>query len=233
VGSVAVVLVAAGSGTRLGATVPKAFALLSGESLLDRAVAAAGQCPDVSTVVVVAPPSHLDEAAASAAVPCAGVEVVVVPGGMHRGDSVGAGLAALLALADQPSVVLVHDAARALAPASLFTAVIDAVRGGHPAVVPGLPVVDTIKQVDGEGRVVATPDRSSLRAIQTPQGFTAKLLRRAHESAAPGDPITDDAALVERMGIAVHVIDGDPRALKITTPEDLVLAEALLERNRP
>jgi len=229
VGPVAVVLVAAGSGARLGDSVPKAFVLLAGRSLLTRAVTTAAECPDVSVIVVVAPPSHLDEAAAavSAARIRAEVEVVVVPGGTHRGDSVSAGLAAL---AHQPSIVLVHDAARALAPGSLFAAVIEAVRAGHPAVVPGLPVVDTIKQVDAAGLVVATPDRAALRAIQTPQGFGAEILLQAHHAAAPGDPVTDDAALVERMGIGVHVIDGDPLALKITTSEDLALAETLLER---
>ncbi len=230
VGPAAVVLVAAGAGTRLGATVPKAFFLLAGQSLLTRALVTVAECPDVSSIVIVAPASHLAAAAAAAfdaRVP-ARVVVVVAPGGTDRGDSVAAGLAVL---PDEPSVVLVHDVARALAPASLFTAVIEAVRQGHQAVVPGLPVVDTIKQVDATGLVVATPERSALRAIQTPQGFTRELLVRAHESAA-GHPVTDDAALVERMGIGVHVIDGDRRALKITTPEDLVLAELLLERNR-
>ncbi len=230
-GPVAVVLVAAGSGARLGAGAPKAFVLLGGQSLLTRALGTAAECSHISTAVIVAPSSHLAEAAAAAS--AAGVrddlEVIVVPGGAHRGDSVSAGLRSLT---KRPTVVLVHDVARALAPASLFTAVIEAVRAGHPAVVPGLPVVDTIKQVDVTGRVVATPDRSALRAIQTPQGFTGELLLGVHETFAESDPVTDDAALVERLGTPVHVIPGDGRALKITTPEDLVLAETLLERSR-
>ena len=226
-GSVAVVIVAAGSGTRLGAATPKAFVPLSGRSLLSRAISAATASPQVLVLVVVAPSSHLDEATAAASSARDGVTVRVVPGGYERSDSVAAGLAAL---PDEVDVVLVHDAARALAPTSLFTAVIDAVRAGHPAVVPGLPVVDTIKQVSADGLVVSTPDRAWLRAIQTPQGFTRETLTRAHDLRA-GGPITDDAALVERLGLPVHVIDGDPLALKITTGEDLLHAETQLERN--
>ncbi len=212
----------------MGTGLPKALVLLAGQPLLTRALATVARCPDVSLVVIVAPPSRLDEAGAAvsgAQVP-AGLEVLVVPGGTSRGDSVAAGLAAL---PRQASIVLVHDAARALAPVSLFASVIEAVRAGHSAVIPGLPVVDTIKEVDAAGHVVSTPDRSSLRAIQTPQGFDREVLRRAHESSA-GALVTDDAALVERMGIGVHVIAGDPLALKITTREDLVLAETMLER---
>ena len=226
-GSVAVVIVAAGSGTRLGEHTPKAFVPLSGRSLLSRAVSAAAASPQVTMIVVVAPSSHLDEAMAASSPVRDGVLVRVVPGGSARSDSVAAGLAAL---PDEVEVVLVHDAARALAPASLFAAVIDAVRAGHPAVVPGLPVVDTIKQVSADGLVVSTPDRAFLRVIQTPQGFTRETLTRAHDLPA-GEAVTDDAALVERLGLPVHVIAGDPLARKITTGEDLLHAETMLERN--
>ncbi len=152
-------------------------------------------------------------------------------------DSVAAGLAALV---DDIEVVLVHDAARALAPPSLFAAVILAVRGGHGAVVPGMPVSDTVKQVGPGGEVVATLERSALRAVQTPQGFTREVLDRAHAgsgtagggTAGSGTPrcgtATDDAGLVERLGLRVHVVDGDPLAFKITTPLDLAVAECLL-----
>ncbi|NNG37831.1 2-C-methyl-D-erythritol 4-phosphate cytidylyltransferase [Flexivirga sp. ID2601S] len=167
-------------------------------------------------VVVVAPASHLDEFRALAP------EAIVVPGGAERTDSVAAGLAALPAEVD---IVLVHDAARALAPASLFAAVAAAVADGADAVVPGLPVTDTIKQVDASGHVVATPDRATLRAIQTPQGFTRAALARAH---ADGVGATDDAALVERQGGRVLVIDGDPRAIKVTIPADLETVDRLL-----
>ena len=145
--------------------------------------------------------------------------VVVVTGGVERTDSVAAGLAALR---PTDEVVLVHDAARALAPPSLFSRLVREVRAGHDAVVPGLPVADTIKQVDAAGRVVGTPDRSALRAIQTPQAFRRAVLERAHASGATA---TDDAALVERDGGTVHVVDGDRLAFKITTPDDLAVAQ--------
>lgn len=229
---VAVVIVAAGSGTRLGADLPKAFVRVGGQSLLTRAVASAGGSPLVGLVVVVAPASHLDEAAAAATEAGAVVEVTVVAGGADRCASVSAGLAAV---PPSTSVVLVHDAARALTPTSLFTAVIEAVRSGHTAVVPGLAVVDTIKQVDESGRVVATPDRSALRAVQTPQGFERAVLDRAHAAAlatGAGRAVSDDASLVELLGVSVHVIPGDVHAHKITTPEDLVLADTLLGEPR-
>ncbi len=166
--------------------------------------------------MVVAPATHLDEF--RALVP----DAVVVAGGAERTHSVAAGLAAL---PDDVTVVLVHDAARALAPQSLFAAVAAAVADGADAVVPGLPVTDTIKQIDADGHVVATPDRATLRAIQTPQGFTRAALEHAH---ADGVGATDDAGLVERQGGKVLVIDGDPRAIKVTIPADLETVDRLL-----
>jgi 2-C-methyl-D-erythritol 4-phosphate cytidylyltransferase len=148
--------------------------------------------------------------------------VVVVAGGAERGDSVAAGLTALT---EAVSVVLVHDAARCLTPLPVFERVIAAVCAGAPAVVPGTAVIDTIKQVDEHGRVVATPERSTLRAVQTPQGFRRDVLERAH---ALSSDATDDAALVERLGEPVLVVDGDPRALKVTTPADLEAAGRIL-----
>lgn len=149
-------------------------------------------------------------------------DISVVAGGVERTHSVSAGLAALRANIE---VVLVHDAARCLAPASLFDRLVAAVRDGRDAVVPGLPVTDTIKQVDGDGRVVATPDRSSLRAIQTPQAFRRAVLTRAHGSGAEA---TDDAALVELLGVTVEVLEGDELAFKITTAADLAHAGRIL-----
>ena len=137
--------------------------------------------------------------------------------------------AGLAALSDQVGVVLVHDAARCLAPAGVFGRVVEAVRDGALAVVPGVPVVDTIKQVDSAGRVVATPERSQLRAVQTPQGFRRDVLERAHAESSPESiAATDDATLVERLGETVVVVDGDPRALKVTTPADLEGAARIL-----
>ena len=151
------------------------------------------------------------------------VSVTVVPGGAERTDSVAAGLRALDPAA---GVVLVHDAARALTPREVFERVVEAVRGGHPAVIPALPVTDTIKSVDAEDRVVDTPDRAGLRAVQTPQGFLRETLERAHAEAPRA--ATDDAGLVEAAGGQVVVVPGSMEALKVTTPWDLRVAELIL-----
>lgn len=214
---------------RLGAGAPKAFVPLHGQPLLryalDRVLAVAA----VRHVVIVAPAGCLDDALAVSAAASAeaggAAQVDVVAGGAERSASVQAGLRALAA---EDQVVLVHDAARALAPASLFEAVIAQVGAGSPAVVPGLPVSDTVKIVDEAGRVTSTPPRERLRAIQTPQGFRREVLDRAH---AGGSCATDDAALVELTGVAVTVIDGDPRAVKVTTPRDLDLARTILQED--
>lgn len=232
---VGLVIVAAGSGSRLGAAAPKAFVPLAGVPLLEHALRGALSCAGLAEVVVVAPADWLDQAEAvcrsAPSQPPAPSRsrahlsrpaVRVVAGGAQRGDSVAAGLAAL---SDSIEIVLVHDAARCLTPVEVFDRVVTAVRAGSAAVVPGLPVVDTIKQVDDDGRVVATPDRASLRAIQTPQGFRRDVLERAH---ALSSDATDDAGLVERLGEAVLVVAGDHRAVKITTPEDLEAASRIL-----
>jgi 2-C-methyl-D-erythritol 4-phosphate cytidylyltransferase len=217
---VAVILVAAGTGVRLGAGMPKAFAPLCGEPLLAHALRGVLGCAEVGHVVIVVPGSHVDQCrAVTGQDPC----VDVVAGGVDRSASVQAGLAAL---GQDDAIVLVHDVARPLAPADLFARVIRAVRAGHSAVIPGLAVTDTVKVVDAQGRVLATPDRGSLRAIQTPQGFLREVLERAHASGASA---TDDAGLVERIGGQVLVVDGDHRALKITTPADLAVVTALLQ----
>ncbi len=208
---------AAGSGVRLGPGDPKALRLLAGRSLLFHAVTRLRAAASVETVVVAVPPGCEQQIAEE-------LSVVTVPGGATRQDSVRA---ALSALPDDVDVVLVHDAARPLAPVALIEAVADAVRAGAPAVVPGLPVDDTIKRVDAAGRVVETPARESLRAIQTPQGFRRTVLERAHaQSVTLG--ITDDAGLVELLGEPVLVIPGAADAFKITRPEDLARAEGLL-----
>ncbi|MGC1152396.1 IspD/TarI family cytidylyltransferase, partial [Mycobacterium sp.] len=125
--------------------------------------------------------------------------------------------------------VLVHDAARALTPPELVVRVVEALRAGHSAVVPVLPLTDTIKAVDASGAVLATPDRAGLRAVQTPQGFATKLLLRAYKQAGTAD-FTDDASLVEQFGGQVQVVDGDPLAFKITTRLDLLLAQAIVNQ---
>ena len=197
---------------------------VAGTSLLEHAVQRAAGAPEVTDIVVVAPASHLVEAGAIASRAAGSTVVRVVAGGEERTDSVAAGLRALAAEVD---VVLVHDAARAFAPASLFSRLVAHVRAGHGAVVPGLPVTDTVKLVDRDSVVVGTPDRSALRAVQTPQAFRRDVLEAAH---AAGGAATDDAALVEACGGRVVVVDGDPLAFKVTTPADLEVAERLVTR---
>jgi 2-C-methyl-D-erythritol 4-phosphate cytidylyltransferase len=201
------IVVAAGRGSRFGA--PKQFLALNGVRLVDRAVTTASAACD--HVVVVLPPGE----------PWAGPPVTVTAvGGETRSDSVRSGLASVASDAD---VVVVHDAARPLATARLFAAVVDAVRAGADAAVPGISLSDTVKRVDGD-RVVETVERDDLVAVQTPQAFRAAALRAAH---ARGGDATDDAALVEQSGGVVVVVAGDRRNIKITGADDLALAAAL------
>jgi 2-C-methyl-D-erythritol 4-phosphate cytidylyltransferase len=203
--------------------------------MLVHAVRALASARGVDLVVVAAPEDGVDDVKAllaehglvDSAPGRAGA--VVVAGGDTRQDSVAR---ALLSLPDDVDVVLVHDAARPLAPVSLVDAVAAAVRGGADAVVPGLPVADTIKSVDAADVVSATLDRGALRAIQTPQGFRRTTLTEAHAAADADAPATDDAGLVERIGGKVVVVPGDEEAFKVTRPLDLVLAEAVLARRR-
>ncbi|MEU8260920.1 2-C-methyl-D-erythritol 4-phosphate cytidylyltransferase [Micromonospora sp. NPDC048999] len=219
-GDVAVLVPAAGAGVRLGPGAPKALRPLAGEPLLVHAVRRIAAAPSVHTIVVAAPAADVTAVRAMLA-PVA--PVTVVAGGAERQASVAAALAAVPA---GPEIVLVHDAARALTPPELVESVAEAVRAGHDAVIPVLPVVDTIKEV-GTGEVVlGTVDRSALRAVQTPQGFRRSVLAAAH--AAAGDPLTDDAGLVEKQGVPVVCVPGSEYALKVTRPFDLALAEHLL-----
>jgi 2-C-methyl-D-erythritol 4-phosphate cytidylyltransferase len=193
--------------------------MVGGATLLEHALRRVLTASEVSHVVIVAPASHLEEAGAITSRSARPADVDVVAGGSERSASVAAGLAALRR---DDGIVLVHDAARALAPAELVSRLVHEVRSGHPAVVPGLPVTDTIKQVDADGVVVATPDRAALRAVQTPQAFLREVLQHAHASGAEA---TDDAALVEAAGGHVRVVPGDALAFKVTTPDDLALVE--------
>ncbi|MEU4478193.1 2-C-methyl-D-erythritol 4-phosphate cytidylyltransferase [Micromonospora sp. NPDC023966] len=219
-GDVAVLVPAAGAGVRLGPGAPKALRLLAGEPLLVHAVRRIAAAPSVHTVVVAAPAADVESVRAMLA-PVA--PVTVVAGGAERQASVAAALAAVPA---GPEIVLVHDAARALTPPDLVESVAAAVRAGHDGVIPVLPVVDTVKEVDAGERVLGTVDRAALRAVQTPQGFRRSVLTAAHEAA--GDPLTDDAGLVEKLGVPVVCVPGSELALKITRPFDLALAEHLL-----
>ncbi|MFD9226136.1 2-C-methyl-D-erythritol 4-phosphate cytidylyltransferase [Streptomyces sp. NPDC060064] len=233
----AAVIPAAGRGVRLGPGAPKALRALNGTPMLIHAVRAMAASRAVSLVVVVAPPDGapevknlLDEHALPER-----TDFLVVAGGDTRQESVRLGLDAL---PDNITVVLVHDAARPLVPVDTVDAVIEAVRDGAPAVVPALPVADTVKEVEPteKGRpepVVATLERARLRAVQTPQGFDRDTLVRAHETVAVnGEGATDDAGLVEQLGTPVVVVPGHEEAFKVTRPLDLVLAEAVLARRR-
>jgi 2-C-methyl-D-erythritol 4-phosphate cytidylyltransferase len=210
-------VVAAGSGHRFGGM--KQFHDLGGRSVAAWSVAAARAATD-GTVLVVPETGELANVGPEEG-PAAGADVVVT-GGATRAASVRAGLDAV---PDGAAVVVVHDAVRPLASPSLFAAVIDTVRSGKAAgAVPTLPVSDTIKRVDGL-LVHSTVDRDGLVTVQTPQAFDADTLRRAHRDDGEA---TDDAGLLERLGATVCTVAGDPRNLKITRPEDLELAAALL-----
>ena len=252
-GAVVAVLTAAGAGTRLGAGGPKALVEIGGRSLLRRAAQGLADSGVVDHLVVTAPGEHVERFAAElAGLAGAGVGIRVVAGSSaSRQASVALGLKAALEACPRAAVVLVHDAARALTPPETVRRVVAAVRAGHDAVVPALAVTDTVKEVAPVGPagpgavaaapptaradvevVVGTPDRSRLRAVQTPQGFAVAALVRAHElGAARGADealaASDDAGLVEAAGDRVVVVEGDPLALKVTTPLDLALAELL------
>ena len=215
---VGAIVPAAGSGSRLGAGAPKALRELAGEPLLVHAVRGLRAAPSVGPVVVAAPAAELDAVRAL----LAAYDVVVVAGGAERQDSVRQALAAL-----DPAVqlVLVHDAARCLTPVSVVEAVVDCLLGGAQAVVPVLPVADTIAAEDDDG-TVRTLERSALRSVQTPQGFRRDVLERAHAAGSPA--VTHDAGLVEALGIAVTTVPGSEEAFKVTRPIDLLLAEAVL-----
>jgi len=218
-GHVAAVIAAAGSGVRFGADIPKALIQLGNQTLIEHAVAAIS--PAVDQVVVTAPASHLSEFKS-----LLGDAVTVVAGGQTRSESVRAGLAAV---SSETEFVLIHDAARALASTDLANRVMSALQDGQVAVIPGLLQVDTIKSIDANGYVTATANRAELRNIQTPQGFELSTLKKAHAANGEG---TDDASLVESAGFKVLVIDGEERALKITTPADLTNAYNFLGTNR-
>jgi 2-C-methyl-D-erythritol 4-phosphate cytidylyltransferase len=206
----AIVLVAAGASTRMG--FPKLWADVCGRPLLAHALAAA-QLAGPSEIVLVASSDRLASAADLA--PFARV----LPGGARRRDSVAAGLAATTS-----EWVAVHDAARAFAPSEMFArGLLAAASTG--AAVPGIPLKDTIKRV-ADGLVVDTPPRAHHVTVQTPQIFRRDLLQRA--LASTDDDVTDEAALVEQLGVTVAVFEGDERAFKVTTPQDLAFARALL-----
>lgn len=214
-------VVAAGTGDRLGAGRPKAFVDVAGRSMLERALDRVLASAAVDLVVAVVPAAFVPDVTLAA-------PGCVVAGGETRRESVARGLAVVPADRD---VVLVHDAARCLAPPSLVADVAAAVRGGAPAVVPVLAVADTLKHVE-DGRVLETVDRARLRAVQTPQGFLRTVLQRAHDEAPAGYAATDCASMVEALGVPVVAIPGSELAFKVTTSLDLDVARALVALGR-
>jgi 2-C-methyl-D-erythritol 4-phosphate cytidylyltransferase len=218
--AVAIVL-AAGAGRRVGADEPKAFLPIGGRPMLAVAVGAAAASPSVGSIVVAAPEGWTERALEC--VRGCGVPVDVVTGGATRQASVRAALAAV---PTEAGVVAIHDAARPFAPPDLFTAVIEAVSGDAPGVVPVVQVSDTVKEVVGD-RIVGTLDRDRLALAQTPQAFDAGVLRLAHRHAMDaGLELTDDASVLEHDRALVTAIAGDPSNIKITTLFDLANADA-------
>jgi len=211
----AAIIAAAGSGERFGATLPKALISLGNRTLIEHAVAALA--PVASEIVICAPAGYEKQIQE-----LVGDDITVVVGGTTRSDSVRAGIAAL---SGKSKYVLVHDAARALATTELAQRVLTSLEKGEVAVIPGLELIDTVKSIDASGHVIATPERASLRRVQTPQGFELAILKKAHESAAEA---TDDGALVEALGHKVLIIKGEERAIKVTTPADLATALSIL-----
>jgi len=211
----AAIIAGAGMGHRLGAEIPKALIQIQGITLLQRAFTSLSKVVD--EIVITAPAGYEEQFKA-----IVGQSAEVITGGVLRSDSIRVALKAL-----SPSVesVLIHDAARALASSALAARVLDELRTGQSAVIPVLKVIDTIKEIDRDGFVRATPDRSSLVAAQTPQGFNRQVLERAHSAS---DDATDDAALVEAIGVKVKTIEGEASAFKITTKEDIGQALLLL-----
>ena len=211
----AAIIAGAGMGHRLGAEIPKALIQIQGITLLERAFTSLSKVVD--EIVITAPEGYEEQFKA-----IVGQSAEVVTGGVLRSDSIRVALKAL-----SPSVdnVLIHDAARALASSALAARVLGELQSGQSAVIPVLKVIDTIKEIDRDGFVRATPDRSSLVAAQTPQGFNRQVLERAHSAS---DDATDDAALVEAIGVKVKTIEGEASAFKITTKEDIGQALLLL-----
>lgn len=197
----------------------------AGDSLVNHAIARLAAVPEVTSIVVALPPDHFEGVRVDLPDAVAGVPVVAVAGGALRQDSVRAMLAAVPAGATH---VLCHDAARAFTPSATIGAVVAALAAGERAVIPVLPVVDTIARVVDD-EVVGNVARDELRIVQTPQGFDLEVLRRAHAEAPADLEATDDASLVSRLGIPVRAVPGHTLARKVTTPEDLLIIGALLE----
>jgi len=211
----AAIIAGAGSGHRLGADLPKALVKLLDKTLVEHAV---NSLTPVAQLIVVTAPTGFEDQFKT----ILGDQVTVITGGVLRSDSIRL---ALNEIGSEYEFVLVHDAARAIASTQLAKDILAQLEKGEQAVIPALDVVDTIKEIDVNGYVRNTPERANLRAVQTPQGFSKSVLAHAHQSA---EDATDDAALVEAIGVKVKVISGEERALKITNKSDLARAIQIL-----
>jgi len=219
---------AAGSGNRMGRELSKQYLALGGMPLLVHTLNVFERCPLVDALLVVVPPSDV-EAVRTEMLPRWSLKKLagVIPGGKERQDSVRAGIEAL---DRETELVVIHDAVRPFITVELIENCIRAAAEEGAATV-GVPVKDTVKEVGADGRVMRTCDRNLLWLTQTPQAFRRDIIENAHRAAVrDGYRGTDDTSLVERLGIAVRMIRGDYGNIKITTPEDLVIAEALLAR---
>lgn len=225
---VSALVAAAGQGTRLGAALPKAYVELAGKTLVERSVRAMLDSGVVDDIAIVVSPSMEDYARAIFEKAGLAESVRFVHGSVERADSVWEGLKSI---PEEDGIVLVHDAARALTPPDMIARVVGAVQAGTPAAIPVLAVADTIKRVEGT-QVIDTPDRATLRTVQTPQAFDLATLRAANEkyfaSSTRTFVATDDASLMEWFGQPVTTVEGDGMAFKITNPIDLTLANAII-----
>jgi 2-C-methyl-D-erythritol 4-phosphate cytidylyltransferase / 2-C-methyl-D-erythritol 2,4-cyclodiphosphate synthase len=230
---VAILIVAGGRGSRAGEGVPKQYRALAGKSVLARTLEAmCAGAPGAALRVVIHPDDRELYARSAAELSGATSAALSEPalGGATRQESVRNGLEAI-ARDGAPEIVLIHDAARPFADAALIACAVEGARA-HGAAVPGVPLNDTVKEIDASGIVVATPDRARLRAVQTPQSFRFPLILEAHRAAAAGGrEYTDDAMIAEAAGRAVHVFPGDLANFKLTTPEDF--AHAMDQLNAP
>lgn len=218
-------IAAAGSGRRMGAAGNKLLLPLAGRPVLAWSLEAVLACPAITWVGIVGQPIDREPIEALVAATAPALPVVWIDGGDTRQDSVRCGLAGL---PPEATAVLIHDGARCLVEPELIGRCAAAVQAGA-AVIAASPVTDTIKRVEADGTIVDTPDRSVLWGAQTPQGFPVEQLRQAHaEAEAAGWSVTDDAALFERLGWPVRVIEAPPANIKLTTPFDLVVAQAVL-----
>lgn len=237
-------LAAAGRGTRLGGPIPKAFVTLRNRTLVERSLQAMLTSESVDEIIILVSPdmeNYARELLSKRGLlnDPEGVNVRLVHGGGERADSVWAGLQAIALDDETPdAIVLIHDSARALTPPGMIARVVRKVLDGASAVIPVLPVSDTIKRVSSAGdEVVDTPNRAELRAVQTPQGFLLSELIAANKKyfadPNPGFVPTDDASLMEWYGAKVACVQGDPMAFKVTTPIDMMLAQRITDEVEP